>query len=86
MWAGGSAGKRMDRWMDGLRYIHKSVLSVTSWEGLEGHLQCDQTFETSFSQQHTGQAGSCSTVRGGHTGLHSRTSVRVREGTESTPE
>lgn len=42
MWAGGSAGKRMNRWMDGLRYIHKSVLSVTSWEGLEGHLQCNQ--------------------------------------------
>lgn len=67
--------------MAGPRYIHKSVLSVTPQEGLEGHLRCDQSFEKiHFSQQHTGQVGSCSAVRGGHTRRCSGAAVGVREG------
>lgn len=67
-----------------LRFIDKSVLSVTPREGLEGQLRCDQSFEMiHFSQQHTGQMESYSTVRGGHTRLCSRAEVGAREGSET---
>lgn len=64
MWAGRVSGEEGGG-MAGLRYTRKSVLSVTPREGLEGQLQCDQSFRMiSFSQQRTGRVWSHSPVRG----------------------